>query len=653
MRHIGSIGWRTVVSGGSVQFIRNESSKPTTDTSPGTLHAARAWRRGSRPGPSGRWRTRCRSRPPRSACAAPAWAPSIEYQERATWSGRERDARRASRLACAAATFRFDGTWSGGPASTPTRVWPSEMRWPSACSTATASSHETRGNPRPSIEAFTRTVGSAARRGGRSGRAARPACAYRPPANTMPDTCCWSRSSTYSASDTPPAVWVHRTGVNPRWERATPMTSAKRGEDRVLELGQHEADEARPLAAQLGRALVAQDVERGEDRLARGVRDAGLAVEHAAHRRLAHADLARHLGESSCHAVMLRKIRDNRLRRLTGASRRLAPAASSDACRCATTRSPRRPPHPQPVHRGRSCGCSARSPASRRDARARPRLRQGRAAVPLGRVVRRRAASASTSAPCSSARRSRGRASSASRDRLTFVQGDAGTYEPEPGAFDVASCIGATWIGGGLAGTIELLRPAIGRGGRILIGEPYWIEPPPDEAVEALGFGADELRLARGHARPARGGGPRARRDGARQPATPGIATRRAQWRTIAEWLAANPADPDHDGDARVPRPRPPQPTCAGAAATSAGASSSPARAEFASAPRRFLVRTRARAPARASRHLAPHPSMARRMDLGRAGHDDAWDAWPGSCSGPIWPARGHCHGATHTMRLS
>ena len=85
------------------------------------------------------------------------------------------------------------------------------------------------------------------------------------------------------------------------------MTSAKRREDRVLELGQHEADEARPLAAELRRPLVAQDVERGEDRLTRGVRDAGLAVEHAAHRRLADADLARHLGEPSCHAVMLRK----------------------------------------------------------------------------------------------------------------------------------------------------------------------------------------------------------------------------------------------------------------------------------------------------------------------------------------------------------
>ena len=56
--------------------------------------------------------------------------------------------------------------------------------------------------------------------------------------------------------------------------------------------------------------------------------------------------------------------------------------------------------------------------------------------------------------------------------RVTFVQGDAADYVAEPGAFGIASCIGATWIGGGLAGTVDLLRPAIRHDGRSLIGEP-------------------------------------------------------------------------------------------------------------------------------------------------------------------------------------
>ena len=177
----------------------------------------------------------------------------------------------------------------------------------------------------------------------------------------------------------------------------------QRREDRVLELRQHEADEARALAPELGRPLVAHDVERGEHRLTRGVGDPGLAVEHAAHRGLAHADLARHLGESSCHAVMLRKF--------ATAVCRLAQADSRGMiwrCRCATTRSPRPITGSSTHSRRRSCGCSARSRASPRG-RACSTSPAGRAsssaAGPSGSG---RAASASTSARCSSARRSRG-----------------------------------------------------------------------------------------------------------------------------------------------------------------------------------------------------------------------------------------------------
>jgi SAM-dependent methyltransferase len=71
-------------------------------------------------------------------------------------------------------------------------------------------------------------------------------------------------------------------------------------------------------------------------------------------------------------------------------------------------------------------------------------------------------------------------------ERVGFERGDAGAYQPAAGAFDVVSCVGATWIGGGLAGTVELLRPAMRPGGLMLIGEPYWTEPAPEEAMEAM-----------------------------------------------------------------------------------------------------------------------------------------------------------------------
>lgn len=70
--------------------------------------------------------------------------------------------------------------------------------------------------------------------------------------------------------------------------------------------------------------------------------------------------------------------------------------------------------------------------------------------------------------------------------RVTFVEGDAAEYRPEQSAFDVVSCLGATWIGDGLTGTLELMRPAVNKGGLLLVGEPFWNEPPPDEAYAAL-----------------------------------------------------------------------------------------------------------------------------------------------------------------------
>ncbi|HLU60250.1 MAG TPA: class I SAM-dependent methyltransferase [Pseudonocardia sp.] len=72
-------------------------------------------------------------------------------------------------------------------------------------------------------------------------------------------------------------------------------------------------------------------------------------------------------------------------------------------------------------------------------------------------------------------------------DRVAFVQGDAAAYRPEPGGFDIAACIGATWIGGGVGGTIELLRAAVRPTGLVLVGEPFWREPPTAQARAAFG----------------------------------------------------------------------------------------------------------------------------------------------------------------------
>ncbi|MFL1380100.1 methyltransferase domain-containing protein [Nocardiopsis protaetiae] len=69
---------------------------------------------------------------------------------------------------------------------------------------------------------------------------------------------------------------------------------------------------------------------------------------------------------------------------------------------------------------------------------------------------------------------------------VEFVEGDAsGHVSPEP--VDLASCCGATWIGGGVTGTVRLLERSLRPGGIMLIGEPYWRRVPEDDAAVAGG----------------------------------------------------------------------------------------------------------------------------------------------------------------------
>ncbi|WP_353941026.1 methyltransferase domain-containing protein [Streptomyces sp. HUAS MG91] len=65
-------------------------------------------------------------------------------------------------------------------------------------------------------------------------------------------------------------------------------------------------------------------------------------------------------------------------------------------------------------------------------------------------------------------------------DRVEFLHADAaGHVADEP--VDLAACVGATWIGDGVAGTVGLLDRSLRPGGLMLIGEPYWRRTPPDE----------------------------------------------------------------------------------------------------------------------------------------------------------------------------
>ncbi len=81
-------------------------------------------------------------------------------------------------------------------------------------------------------------------------------------------------------------------------------------------------------------------------------------------------------------------------------------------------------------------------------------------------------------------------------DQVAFTHGDASDHVADD-PVDIGSCVGASWIGGGVAGTVDLLRRSVRPGGMMLIGEPYWRREPLDQAtVEGChATSADDFRL--------------------------------------------------------------------------------------------------------------------------------------------------------------
>ncbi len=67
-------------------------------------------------------------------------------------------------------------------------------------------------------------------------------------------------------------------------------------------------------------------------------------------------------------------------------------------------------------------------------------------------------------------------------NQVKFIHDDAAGFISDE-KVSVAACVGATWIAGGVAGTIALLAQSLRPGGIILIGEPYWRQLPSTEDI--------------------------------------------------------------------------------------------------------------------------------------------------------------------------
>jgi len=124
-------------------------------------------------------------------------------------------------------------------------------------------------------------------------------------------------------------------------------------------------------------------------------------------------------------------------------------------------------------------------------------------------------------------------------ERIEIVEADASTYEL--GRYDVALCLGATFVFGGLVPTVERLRPVAPL---LAVGEPYWREWPLPAAADGPPRTDEEEWL------PLAQTVERVESTGARVVSL--IASSEddwdryesLHWQTLDRWLAANPDHP-------------------------------------------------------------------------------------------------------------
>jgi SAM-dependent methyltransferase len=135
-----------------------------------------------------------------------------------------------------------------------------------------------------------------------------------------------------------------------------------------------------------------------------------------------------------------------------------------------------------------------------------------------------------------------GRAAAGGLEELvSFRLGNAAEAELPAEEYDVAMCLGASFVWGSLAGTLDALEPAVRQGGHVVVGEPFWRRWPlpadyhdPYEPLTSLEgtveiFESGELAVVSVIAS--------SEDDWDRYETL--------HWRAVEEWLAENPDDSD------------------------------------------------------------------------------------------------------------
>ncbi len=126
---------------------------------------------------------------------------------------------------------------------------------------------------------------------------------------------------------------------------------------------------------------------------------------------------------------------------------------------------------------------------------------------------------------------------------VSFRLGDASREELVPESYDAALCLGASFVFGGLADTVDALAPLVRPGGYVAVGEPYWRRLPLPEDYEDRD---DPFTTLEGTVLVFETAG---------LPVVSLIASSEddwdryetLHWRAVERWLAGNRGDPDAD----------------------------------------------------------------------------------------------------------
>lgn len=128
---------------------------------------------------------------------------------------------------------------------------------------------------------------------------------------------------------------------------------------------------------------------------------------------------------------------------------------------------------------------------------------------------------------------------------VSFTEMDGADFRPdEPNSFALAACIGASWIFGGHAGTLDALLKMVEPGGWVIVGEPYWLQEPSDDYLQASGATRESVLSHMENAQVGEGRGldlvhtfVSSRDDWDRYEGL--------QWHATVEYARAHPDDPD------------------------------------------------------------------------------------------------------------